>query len=45
MQAQSGNINDVEEFKKIVKSHISSLKAAQKCRYLVAGAALYTGHQ
>jgi transposase len=41
MQAQSGNINDVEEFKKIVKSHISSLKAAQQCRYLVADAALY----
>ena len=29
MQAQSGNINDVEGFKKIVKSHVSSLKAAQ----------------
>jgi hypothetical protein len=24
-----------------VKSHVSSLKAAQKCRYLVADAALY----
>jgi transposase len=41
MQAQSGNINDVEEFKKIVKSHVSSLKAALQCRYLVADAALY----
>jgi transposase len=41
MQAQSGNINDVEGFKKIVKSHVSSLKAAQQCRYLVADAALY----
>jgi transposase len=41
MQAQSVNINDVEGFKKIVKSHVSSLKAAQKCRYLVADAALY----
>jgi len=41
MQAQSGNVNDVEGFKKIVKSHISSLKAAQQCRYLVADAALY----
>jgi transposase len=41
MQAQIGNINDVEEFKKIVKSHISSLKAAQQCRYLVVDAALY----
>jgi transposase len=26
MQAKSGNINDVEGFKKIVKSHVSSLK-------------------
>jgi transposase len=41
MQAQSGNINDVEGFKKIVKSYISSLKAAQKCHYLVADALLY----
>jgi transposase len=41
MQVQNGNICDVEGFKKIVKSHISSLKAAQKCRYLVADAALY----
>jgi transposase len=41
MQAQSGNINDVEGFKKIVKSHVSRLKTAQKCRYLVADAALY----
>ena len=41
MQAQSGNINDVEGFKKIVKSHVSSLKAAQQCRYLVADAPLY----
>jgi transposase len=41
MQAQSSNINDVEGFKKLVKSHISSLKAAQQCRYLVADAALY----
>jgi transposase len=41
MRTQSGNINDVEGFKKIVKSRIISLKAAQKCRYLVADAALY----
>jgi transposase len=41
MQSQSGNIKDVEGFKKIVKSHINSLKATQKCRYLVADAALY----
>jgi transposase len=41
MQAQSGNIHDVEGFKKIVKTYVSSLKAAQQCRYLVADAALY----
>ena len=41
MQPASGNINDMEGFKKIVKSHIGSLKAAQQCRYLVADAALY----
>ncbi len=31
----------MEGFKKIVKSHIKSLKAAQASRYLVADAALY----
>jgi len=41
MQAASGNINDAEGFKKIVKAHIRSLKAAQKCRYFIADAALY----
>ena len=41
MQARSGNTNDSEGFKKIVKSHVSSLKAAQRSRYLVADAALY----
>ena len=41
MQAASGNINDAEGFKKIVKAHISSLKAAQKSRYFIADAALY----
>ena len=41
MQACSGNTNDSEGFKKIVKSHLSSLKAAQRSRYLVADAALY----
>jgi transposase len=41
MQAQSGNIDDAEGFKQIVKSHISTLKAAQKCRYSVADATLY----
>lgn len=41
MQAANGNTNDMQGFKKIVKSHIGSLKAAQKCRYLVADSALY----
>ena len=41
MQACSGNTNDSEGFKKIVKSHVNSLKAAQRSRYLVADAALY----
>lgn len=41
MQAQSSNINDVKGLKKIMKYHISSLKTAQQCRYLVADAALY----
>lgn len=41
MQACSGNTNDNESFKKLVKSHISSLKAAQKSRYLVADSSLY----
>lgn len=41
MKPSSGNINDMEGFKKIVKSHIKSLKAAQASRYLVADAALY----
>lgn len=41
MKPAGGNINDLEGFKEIVKSHIKSLKAAQSCRYLVADAALY----
>lgn len=41
MQAASGNINDAEGFKKIVKAHIKSLKAAQRSRYFIADAALY----
>ena len=41
MKPASGNINDMEGFKRIVKSHIKSLKAAQASRYLVADAALY----
>ena len=42
MQAANGNTNDSEGFKKIVKSHVSSLKAAQKSRYFIADAALYS---
>ena len=42
MQAASGNINDNEGFKKIVKNHLSSLKAAQDCSYFIGDAALYT---
>lgn len=42
MQAASGNINDNEGFKNIVKHHISSLKAAQNCQYFIGDAALYT---
>lgn len=41
MKPASGNSNDMEGFKQIVKSHIQSLKAAQASRYLVADAALY----
>jgi transposase len=41
MKPASGNSNDMEGFKQIVKSHIHSLKAAQASQYLVADAALY----
>ena len=41
MQACSGNTNDSESFKKLVKSHITSLKAAQQSRYFIGDAALY----
>ena len=41
MQACSGNSNDSETFKQLVKSHIGSLKAAQRSRYLVADASFY----
>ena len=41
MQACSGNTNDSDSFKKLVKSHISSLKAAQRSRYFIGDAALY----
>jgi transposase len=42
MQAASGNINDNEGFKNIVKHHISSLKAAQDSQYFISDAVLYT---
>ena len=42
MQAASGNINDNEGFKNIVKNHISSLKAAQDSQHVIGDAALYT---
>lgn len=41
MQAASGNINDNEGFKNIVKHHLSSLKAAQNSQYFIGDAALY----
>ena len=41
MKAHSGNKNDTETFKKLIKSHISSLKAAQKSRYWIGDSALY----
>jgi transposase len=41
MKAASGNINDLEGFNTIVKSHIKSLKGAQECAYFVGDAALY----
>lgn len=42
MQACSGNANDMETFKKTVKSHLKSLKSAYNNTYLIADAALYT---
>jgi len=41
MQAASSNTNDNEGFKKIVKHHLSSMKAAQNSRYFIGDAALY----
>lgn len=41
MKAHSGNSQDGDTFKKLVKSHISSLKAAQKSRYLIGDSSLY----
>ncbi|MCP4986428.1 MAG: IS1634 family transposase, partial [Colwellia sp.] len=45
MQAVSGNINDNQGFKNIVKHHISSLKATQDCQYFIADAALYVAEK
>lgn len=42
MQACSGNATDTETFKKLVQSHLSSLKAAYHNTYLIGDAALYT---
>ena len=42
MKPESGNTNDKDGFRKIVKEHIGCLKAAQNNRYLVADSALYT---
>jgi len=42
MNAASGNINDNEGFKNIVKNHLSSLNAAQQCSHFIGDAALYT---
>ena len=41
VQALSGNSNDTKAFAQTVRRHLSSLKAAQECRYLVGDAALY----
>ena len=41
MKAHSGNKNDTETFKKLIKSHIPSLKASQKSRYWIGDSALY----
>jgi transposase len=42
MKACSGNMQDVQGFKEIVKEHIKSLKAAYKNTYFIGDAALYT---
>ena len=41
MQACSGNAQDTETFKKTVKAHLKSLKAAYKNTYFIGDAALY----
>jgi len=42
MKACSGNTQDVQGFKEIIKEHIKSLKAAYKNTYFIGDAALYT---
>jgi transposase len=42
MKACSGNSQDVQSFKEIVRQHIKSLKAAYKNTYFIGDAALYT---
>jgi transposase len=41
MKACSGNAQDVQSFKKIVKEHLKSLKAAYQNTYFIGDAALY----
>jgi len=41
MKACSGNANDVQTFKQMIKSHLKSMKAAYRNQYLIADAALY----
>ena len=42
MKACSGNTQDVQSFKELVKQHMKSLKAAYKNTYFIGDAALYT---
>ena len=42
MKASSGNTQDVQSFKEIIKQHIKSLKAAYKNTYFIGDAAFYT---
>lgn len=42
MQAVSGNVNDSETFKKTVKAHLKSLKAAYNNTYFIGDSALYS---
>ena len=42
MKACSGNTQDTQSFKEIVKQHVKSLKAAYKNTYFIGDAALYT---